>query len=247
MGNPKLEYMMVSTSLRLAQSKGLHLQPASTSQIPPSEVALRSRLFWVMYFYEKHISYRAGRPSVCFRYSLAVKCLALHRPNVDQMINDDDIDCKLPEPISGQASLKTEFFHHVIHHARITSAVVDLLTTAKARRRKPSKTIQTVNELDRRLRSWYETIPEALRIPSSSAPRGLQVSNLNYLHLAYFGSLAAIHSIFAYPWNLTGMNIGAEVDFTAQVDTSTQALAEVSRRIILTTRHLQISAAAPAW
>jgi hypothetical protein len=67
LGNPKLEYMLISTTVRLAQSKGLHLQPAPTAQLPPSEVALRSRLFWAMYFYEKHIAYRAGRPSVCSR------------------------------------------------------------------------------------------------------------------------------------------------------------------------------------
>lgn len=67
MGNPKLEYMLVSTTVRLAQSKGLHLQPASTSKLSAPEIRLRTRLFWTMYFYEKHIAYRAGRPSVCFR------------------------------------------------------------------------------------------------------------------------------------------------------------------------------------
>jgi hypothetical protein len=166
------------------------------------------------------------------------------------MINDDDIDCKLPEPISGQPSLKLEFFHHVIHHAQISSAIVEQMTTAKARRRKLTETIETVNELDRRLKSWYDTVPEALRLRGSqagTAPPGLQVSNLNYLHLAYFGSLAAIHCVFAYPWNLTGIDLGADARLAAQVETSTHALAEAARNIILITRQLQISAAAPVW
>jgi hypothetical protein len=166
------------------------------------------------------------------------------------MINDDDIECNLPGPISGKPSIKTEFFRHVIHHAQISSAIVDQLTTAKARRRKPSKTVETVNELHRRLKSWYETIPEALRLQASQSDRasqGIHTSHLVYLHLAYFGSLAAIHSVFAYPWNLTGLEFGTDVDLNAQIDTSTRALAEASRNIILTTRHLHISAAAPAW
>lgn len=66
LGHPKLEYMLISTAVRLAQSKGLHLQPASTSKLSASEIALRSRLFWTMYAYEKHVAYRAGRPSVRF-------------------------------------------------------------------------------------------------------------------------------------------------------------------------------------
>ena len=166
------------------------------------------------------------------------------------MINDDDIDCRLPEAIQGQPAIKTEFFHHVIHHAQISSAIVDQLTTAKARRRKPSKTIETVNELHRRLKSWFETIPDALRIQgaqSDLASEGIQTSHLVYLHLAYFGSLAAIHSVFAYPWNLTGLEVGTDADLSSQVDISTHALAEASRNIILTTKQLHISAAAPAW
>ena len=166
------------------------------------------------------------------------------------MINDDDIDCTLPEQTPGQASLRTDFFYHVIQHAKISSATINLLTTAKARRRTPSQTVETVNELDRKLRSWYETIPDSLQIrvlQSGSAPQGLQASNLNYLHLAYFGSLAAIHSVFAYPWNLTSMSLGADANLAAQLEASTHALAEASRNIILTTRQLQVSAAAPAW
>ena len=166
------------------------------------------------------------------------------------MINDDDIDCNLPAQIPDQPSIRTEYFRHVIQHAKISSTIINLLTTAKARRRRPNQTIETVNELDRRLTSWYETIPESLGIhvlQSGSAPPGLQSSNLTYLHLAYFGSLAAIHSVFAYPWNMTSMGFDADVNITAQIDASTHTLAEASRNIILTTRQLKASAAAPAW
>ncbi|KAH0829252.1 putative fungal specific transcription protein [Fonsecaea pedrosoi] len=229
MGNPKLEYMLISTTVRLAQSKGLHLQPPATTKLSAAEIALRSRLFWTMYFYEKHIAYRACRPS---------------------MINDDHIDCQFPEPVDGQASIKTEFFHHVIRHAQISSSIIDQLTAAKARRRKPSKTIETVNEIHQRLKSWYDTVPATLRFRRSQpvlASPDLQMSHITYLHLAYHGSLAAIHSVFAYPWELTRLEAGSDVDLNPQIDASTQILAEAARNIILTTKYLHLSAAAPAW
>lgn len=73
-GTPKLEYMLISTTVRLAQSKGFHLRPGTTSKLGTNEIGLRTRMFWAMYFYEKHIAYRAGRPSV----SLTDNYLLLH-------------------------------------------------------------------------------------------------------------------------------------------------------------------------
>lgn len=166
------------------------------------------------------------------------------------MINDDDIDCSLPEPVTGQPSIRTDFFHHVIRHAQISSSIIGQLTTAKARRRKPNQTIETVNEIHRRLKAWYETVPEALRFRGSQpvlASSGIHTSHLTYLHLSYHGSLAAIHSVLAYPWDVAGLESGSDLDLQPQIETSAQVLAEAARSIILTTKYLHISAAAPAW
>ncbi|KAL5313078.1 hypothetical protein ACEPPN_019505 [Leptodophora sp. 'Broadleaf-Isolate-01'] len=242
LGHPKLEYMLISTAVRLAQSKGLHLQPASTSKLSASEIALRSRLFWTMYAYEKHVAYRAGRPSLQALHYMAHV--------VHQMINDDHIECFWPEPVAGQPSIKIDFFHHVIRHAQISSAIIDQLTTAKARRRKRSQTLQTVNEIHERLKSWYESIPETLRFPGSHpvlASPDIRIAHLTYLHLAYHGSLAAIHSVFAYPWDLSGGESDSDIDISPQIEASTQILAGAARSIILSTKYLHISAAAPAW
>lgn len=85
MGHPKLEYMLISNTVRLAQSKGLHLQPSSTTKLSASEILLRSRLFWTIYFYEKHIAYRAGRPSVgCRRRPVEILFYSSQIPLDDQ-------------------------------------------------------------------------------------------------------------------------------------------------------------------
>lgn len=166
------------------------------------------------------------------------------------MIRDDDIDCELPEPVAGQSSVKSDIFYHIIRHAQISSAIVDQLTTAETRRRDFGKTVQIVNEIDTRLRSWYKTIPDSLQLRAPhlvSDSSGVQMSHILYLHLAYYGSLAAIHSIFAYPWKTTNFDLGSDVDLIPQINSSTQAVAEASRNIILATKYLTISAAAPAW
>lgn len=72
MGNPALEYMLVSNALRLAQSKGLHRQPIASWHLSEEETNSRNWLFWSIYAYEKHIAFRSGRPSVlCFSMPFA--------------------------------------------------------------------------------------------------------------------------------------------------------------------------------
>lgn len=63
-GCVKLEYMLIGNALRLAQAKGLHLRPPRNTKLTSEEVQIRSWLFWTIYFYEKHITLRSGRPSV---------------------------------------------------------------------------------------------------------------------------------------------------------------------------------------
>lgn len=64
MGTPKLEYMLVSNAFRLAQAKGLASQSAPGAILPETERENRIWLFWLIYVYEKHISFRSRRPSV---------------------------------------------------------------------------------------------------------------------------------------------------------------------------------------
>ena len=75
LGSPALEYMLCSSAARLAQSKGLHRQPAKLWNVPHSEVLHRNWLFWAIYCCEKGIINRSGRPSVRFPTSVQHNCL----------------------------------------------------------------------------------------------------------------------------------------------------------------------------
>ncbi|KAH8672346.1 hypothetical protein BGZ61DRAFT_307401, partial [Ilyonectria robusta] len=64
LGSPNLQYMLCASASRLAQSQGLHRDPPSSWNLSKAQRAQRSLLFWTIYAYDKHISLRAGRPSV---------------------------------------------------------------------------------------------------------------------------------------------------------------------------------------
>lgn len=64
LGSRSLEYMLVSSASRLAQSIGLHLAVSPRSKIKKEEVLHRQYIWWVLYSYEKHLAWRSGRPSV---------------------------------------------------------------------------------------------------------------------------------------------------------------------------------------
>ena len=64
LGSPCLEYMLCTSASRLAQSQGLHRHPPQGCKMTDDQLRQRSLIFWTIYCYDKHISMRAGRPSV---------------------------------------------------------------------------------------------------------------------------------------------------------------------------------------
>ena len=61
---PQLESMLCSVAVRLALEKGMHRRPNKGWNLSDAEVAERNRVFWVLYFLDKTIALRSGRPSV---------------------------------------------------------------------------------------------------------------------------------------------------------------------------------------
>ncbi|KAF2186192.1 hypothetical protein K469DRAFT_687197 [Zopfia rhizophila CBS 207.26] len=230
LGAPALEYMLVSNAVRLAQSKGLHCHPVKTWNMGVSEIQNRSWLFWVIYSYEKHISYRSGRPSA---------------------IDDDDISCQLPIFVVEGSTIDYDFVLQVIKHAQITSKVAKGLTSVKSSKEPHSVLAQRVRELEIGLSEWRENMPSALRPGTPfefSPPSPLTHSyRLIYLHFAYYGTMVAIHSIFAYPWYLSTYGRNQGPAFKEQVAASTKAIVEASRQIVLATKYIDARGSWPAW
>ncbi|KIW06082.1 uncharacterized protein PV09_03253 [Verruconis gallopava] len=218
LGNPALEYMLISNAVRLAQSKGLHRQPSDAWKMNESEIQRRSWLFWVIYSYDKHIAFRSGRPSA---------------------IDDDDISCDMPKLNVENGIPDKEFVVEVIKHAKIASRIAKDLTSAKSSKQSPDLLAQRAQELEKQLKEWRESIPAS--IPSLKSANSTMIPGGNsyhaiYLHFAYFGSLVAIHSIFAYPWYYFAYSDRQSSSLKDQVSTSAKAVMEASREIVLATR-----------
>ncbi|OCL02150.1 hypothetical protein AOQ84DRAFT_349537 [Glonium stellatum] len=230
LGNPALEYMLVSNALRLAQSKGLHRQPVETWNMQEPEIQHRNWLFWAIYAYEKHIAFRSGRPSA---------------------IDDDDISCQIPTTTPEGSAINFDFFIQIIKHAQITSAIAKELSSVKASKQPPEVIIEKAHELDQRLRDWKDNIPPHLKpeLPFRFAYLlpGTHLYHIVYLHFAYYGSLIAIHSVFTYPWNSSGFTRNPTSAIRDQISASTQIVVDASRKIILATKFIDVNGSWPTW
>ncbi|KAH6700646.1 fungal-specific transcription factor domain-containing protein [Leptodontidium sp. MPI-SDFR-AT-0119] len=229
-GAPKLEYMLISNALRLAQAKGLYTKPSASWNIPEAELQNRRWLFWSIYVYEKHICFRSRRPS---------------------MVDDDDIDCPFPDYAPDGNSHGAEILKHVIYHAQITSAVMKDLLSVKGRRKPPSIIAKIVQELDARLESWQNNLPHYLKptlpLQTHNLPAGLFAEHKLWVYLSYYGTLSAIHSVFACPWNSPSENVEPDNGVQEQMNRSLFVVADAARKIILVTRSITIDATAPVW
>ena len=111
--------------------------------------------------------------------------------------------------------------------------------------------IETIDDLAKQLRAWYEALPAYQTLKAwrcnTPTPFKTRLDYLMYLHDAYHGSLMSIHTIFSYPWVSAIFGDENNPTFCAQVLSSTNALAEAARNIILSTKFIDIDGASPHW
>lgn len=62
--SPQVECMISAVAVRLALQKGLHKQPSKGWNLTRSEIEERNRTFWILYWLDKTIALRSGRPQV---------------------------------------------------------------------------------------------------------------------------------------------------------------------------------------
>ncbi|KAK5051556.1 hypothetical protein LTR84_003208 [Exophiala bonariae] len=250
-GNPALESMMCASAVRLAQSKGLHRQPASNWNLPRNEILHRNWLFWAIYALENQFSHRSGRPSVGFPLSRQ-ELDSYADEQLSQIIDDANISCQIPSSIPPGSTIDLEFLTAMIAHAQISARICKKLLTVSAFRQPPADIIEVMDQLIYQLEHWKDSLPTAL---SDDLPGTVvQLSNtrrLNkilYLKFAYYGSLTAIHTIFFFPWISAICDIDPHnKTHSEQIANSTRIVADTARSIIRATRSMQVNATSPQW
>ncbi|KAH8886612.1 hypothetical protein GQ53DRAFT_875270, partial [Thozetella sp. PMI_491] len=232
LGTPGLEYMHLSSAVRLAQSKSLNLQTPGNSHTRPDEVASRHWIWWILYSYDKHLAYRSGCPSA---------------------IDDDYISAPIPTHIRGSNDTQVDFALQTIAHARIASTIAKDLTSAQSlRSTTPEDMMRRVQALDGRLREWRESLNPAYRVGppfksmAAALPPGTHHFHALFMHFSYNASLIATHTVFCYPWNRHDIQSSENPEIHGQILASTETVAEASRQIILGVQRLEITAALPS-
>ena len=243
--------MLCANAARLAQAKGLHRQPSRSWRLPESEVLQRNWLFWTIYCVEKLIAYRSGRPSVSplsnsFPYCCQVDSLMLFKA-----IDDDDISCQVPTSVVPGSAMDLDVLTAYVQHAQISSTISRKLASARAFQQSPSVLVQTVQDLSQQLQHWRDSLPLFLQteraIRSAELPRNVQVLHVVKIRFLYYGSLMAIHPIFAYPWICAMFGNVQTQALRNQIPISSNAVAQAARNLILAVRYISIDAASPQW
>lgn len=138
-----------------------------------------------------------------------------------------------------------------VQHAQIQSLISRKLASAKAFQQSPSVFIQTVQELGQQLQHWRDSLPLWLQteraIRTTGLPRNVQVLHVVKIRFLYYGSVMAIHTIFAYPWITAMFGNVQNQTLRNQISMSSNAVAEAARNLILAVKYTVIDAASPQW
>jgi hypothetical protein len=114
-----------------------------------------------------------------------------------------------------------------------------------------SSLISTASELDQLLQQYLDSLPPYLHPSMRFKPTALSSTHRNahilYLRYAYYGSLMAIHTTFAYPWLSIMFGDDRSIAFREQVASSIKVVAYAARSIIMSLPYINIDAVMPAW
>jgi hypothetical protein len=240
--------MLLSNAVRMAQSRGLHLQPPSTSSLPREEILSGQHLWWVLYAYDKHLAYRSGRPSVGFMLSTQESKTGNMR---SQAIDDDFVSCHLPTSIETSSKVNFNFIIKTVEHAQISSAITKKLTSPKTMRDSPEKLLRNLREIEKRLIAWHKSLDITFQARMSqktiSLPHGAQPFHVLFMQFSYSASMIAIHGVFCYPWDRFDIQNSRTPEILTQIEESTEIVAEAARQIILGVQKLEVTSALPVW
>jgi hypothetical protein len=168
-----------------------------------------------------------------------------------KVIDDDTITCELPTEAAEGSTINIEIFTQTITLCRISSTIFKTLSAIKTLSRTPEEVIRVLSNLHWQILQWRDSQPPSLRpdgpINPSQIPPGYHLYHLLFLHYSYYGSLMAIHSIYAYPWNSSLIGSSSLSSVREQINTSSTIVIEASRNIILATKYIDINASLPGW
>lgn len=112
--------------------------------------------------------------------------------------------------------------------------------------------METVLELDEKLRAWKEALPEEYK--PADALSSFQIAETAnqipaiLLHYVYYGTLISIHTVFANPWISSRLFGNDPTSITQkQIVSSSDVVYIAARNILVMARAIEIEAHASQW
>jgi Fungal specific transcription factor domain len=234
----------------------MHRKPHKRWGVGEQEMQERSRLFWVIYWLDKTISLRSGRPSVSFSTrESTTPCRLIRLPM--QNIDDDDIDCPFPkliprDPADIQNGENFDYLLCLARYARICSRIMKQLYLANALSKHPFTLISRINALEEELDNWRQTIPASFRpaahLQASKLPHKVPFIQALTLHFSYHYAMCTIHRRILWAQRLHQQPItlpGHQV--SKAVEHATDITVQSARTMILLTKDISITSYTPSW
>ncbi|KAL1310489.1 hypothetical protein AAFC00_000778 [Neodothiora populina] len=172
--------------ISIAHKVGLHLDPTNWD-IPEWEVGLRRRLAWALYMQDKWVALVEGRPPLISDLNWCVGMCQLHDfPEIQEH----------DEEGSSEVEKGRTMFLQMVHLTQILSHLLDGVHNLRAHYAIQSapdplrKLLEVVQPLQIRLKDWYASMRETLRMDNATA---LKLSATGYLRLAYLALEISIH------------------------------------------------------
>jgi hypothetical protein len=172
-------YTVISAAARVAHSIGLNKRIARLQDhgLSQAESKQRRNVFWVLYFIDKGLAIRLGRPP---------------------FLNDDDIDIQLPERgelfHGGQNGEETldGFYYHILL-SRIESKIYSELYSVRSQKLSVGDRLKVISQLDRHLQDWRDDLPLELRPGEPIKFQDSRTKPFIMLHFVYYNCMTIIH------------------------------------------------------
>ncbi|KAJ6097013.1 hypothetical protein N7486_007759 [Penicillium sp. IBT 16267x] len=241
---PQIESMLSAVAVRLAMVKGLHKAPCKGWNLSSREVAERDRTFGVLYWLDKTIALRSGRP---------------------QLIDDSEISCKIvtdPEGVTTDRSVREvemseqeRIFVHNVQFAVICSQIKRQIYSALSLARHPRELFPIIQTLERELNEWYRSTPIAYRIahpvPVSSFSMREEFRQALAFQFMYQHARISIHGRIMKSYHLDREDLvqplGSLSTDRESVENSIHACVDAARSVVLLTRYIDMDNYTPSW
>jgi hypothetical protein len=224
-GSPSIQWMMTSTAMRLAVTKGLHRQPSVFWKLPQGDQDQRSYTFWAIYCLERLIEGRSGRPS---------------------SITDDEISCPQPSLHPLDPSISVRYAAAMIKLSQLCSLTNRQLASVPALRSTPEDTIRKVDDLATRVDHLRHSLRAEMQldlpIDLSQPPTDFSHHQALALQFAYYNLLWDLFRPVVYPFFPSISRLPPNSNQIQKIQKAADSVATTSRTAILECKHIQIDA-----